>query len=689
MNDRENTLCLLIMIKNGESKIEETINNIKEYIGYYVILDTGSTDNSISIMKDCLKNKNGYIYEEPFEGFDKSRNKLIELAEKLPHNCKYFIMLDDTYILKNQQKLLDFLNKPINKNFDAFNIPIITKNQCEKNVYYSTRIWKTASGVRYVDPIHEYPDVKGLIYSIDIKTSYLLDNVDNYMRKRSIKRREYDITILKKMHEERPKYTRTIRYLIDYHFNEMNKKECLEYCNKMINLIYTEKEEFLVQTSQKDFYDCCIKIILLLTRFYGKTVNDILKYIELANTIDPTRVEHIYYYACLLERIEKYGEMNILLNKIKDSRLPSDVKSLVNIQVDMKMYEENIPYKYIMSNIYLRKNKIALEFLKEKLEDDPANILFLNLYDNINIIPGNIEVTKYPYKVLVFVLDYSYCNVDDKIYDYLDNITKRGWNIVLFTNYKKDIDNEKIKVKELDELYPFIKDTYIDVLVSFNTTRYALYLENIEKVYIWEYETHSIQDDIFTHHKKIFKYFICQTNKNKEKLIEKYNIDENLVKTLYIPYDIQYDKTSNENITKIKNKFTVFYAYKNIENKKYVDSFLSKIENITIEYICDDENKENKENIISILDKDKIINSLRTSEYYISICKYTDNQDPLIRNAMYLNCIPITEDGDEIKRINLILQNDSIKQNILEKIKKDIDNYSIKEFSKKISTIFL
>ncbi len=50
-------LALLMMIKNEEKRITVSFDSVKEYTDTFIILDTGSTDSTISICKDyCEKN---------------------------------------------------------------------------------------------------------------------------------------------------------------------------------------------------------------------------------------------------------------------------------------------------------------------------------------------------------------------------------------------------------------------------------------------------------------------------------------------------------------------------------------------------------------------------------------------------------------------------------------------------------
>ena len=100
--DYDNMINLCIMVKNAGENFENMLNANLPFIDKWTILDTGSTDNTIEIINKVLVGKKkGKLYQEQFINFRDSRNRLLELAGD---DCKYTLMLDDTYILKGDVK---------------------------------------------------------------------------------------------------------------------------------------------------------------------------------------------------------------------------------------------------------------------------------------------------------------------------------------------------------------------------------------------------------------------------------------------------------------------------------------------------------------------------------------------------------------------------------------------------------
>ena len=91
----DNLIHLTAIVKNGGKDFETMLIENMDIIDRWTIIDTGSTDNTIDIIKrHLIDKKKGNLYKEPFINFKDSRNRCLDLAGE---QCKFTIMLDDTY----------------------------------------------------------------------------------------------------------------------------------------------------------------------------------------------------------------------------------------------------------------------------------------------------------------------------------------------------------------------------------------------------------------------------------------------------------------------------------------------------------------------------------------------------------------------------------------------------------------
>jgi glycosyltransferase involved in cell wall biosynthesis len=104
---------IITVTLNDSIGLLKTINSIKSLnssLFEYIIIDGGSTDNSIDLINKNLENINYYISEVD-SGIYNAMNKGIKYA-----NGKYLIFLNSGDILINQDLILD--NFPINLDYD-------------------------------------------------------------------------------------------------------------------------------------------------------------------------------------------------------------------------------------------------------------------------------------------------------------------------------------------------------------------------------------------------------------------------------------------------------------------------------------------------------------------------------------------------------------------------------------------
>ena len=232
----DNLIHLCIMVKNGGNQFEEMLKQNLPIIDCWTILDTGSTDSTIEIINRVLVGKKkGQLYQEPFVNFRDTRNRCLDLAGK---KCKYTLMLDDTYIVKNN--LRDFLHLVRGDQFsDSFSMYI----KSDDSEYVSNRIVKTDRNLRYKYKIHEViTDKNNINVIVPMTQSNILDYRCDYMETRTMNRKQYDIQLLLEELEEDPDDPRHLYYLGQTYNVIEDFEKSYEYFIKRIN---HPKEGFL------------------------------------------------------------------------------------------------------------------------------------------------------------------------------------------------------------------------------------------------------------------------------------------------------------------------------------------------------------------------------------------------------------------------------------------------------------
>ena len=140
-------LTLSMIVKNEADNIERCISSVAPYIDYYVICDTGSTDNTKEIIKKFFDEKGipGEIHDHKWEDFGTNRSKALELCHG---KTKWIIMIDADDSISG--------NLPVDKlddNLDGYHVKI-GRGNC---VWWRSQIFNVQKKKWwYVEPLHEY-----------------------------------------------------------------------------------------------------------------------------------------------------------------------------------------------------------------------------------------------------------------------------------------------------------------------------------------------------------------------------------------------------------------------------------------------------------------------------------------------------------------------------------------------------
>jgi hypothetical protein len=203
----DNLINLCIMVKNGGQQFEDMLTKNMPVIDEWTILDTGSTDETLSIINKVLVGKKrGNLFQEPFINFRDSRNRLIELAGQ---RCKYILMLDDTYRMEGDLRafLTDMRGDQMSDSLSLY----IKSDDVE---YSSNRIIKTNRNLKYMYRIHEViQEHNNMNVIIPNYEALILDSRFEYMEQRTMARKELDLKLLYEELEEDPNNPRTHYYL--------------------------------------------------------------------------------------------------------------------------------------------------------------------------------------------------------------------------------------------------------------------------------------------------------------------------------------------------------------------------------------------------------------------------------------------------------------------------------------------
>lgn len=234
-------LSACLIVKNEEDQIRRCLNSIKDYCDEIIVVDTGSTDNTIDIVKEYTDK----IYEHPWENdFALHRNQSIDYA-----TGDWLLIIDadeELSIPSNKDKFIELLGKiPENINSAALTMEDIQK---ERKVMCcnSARLFRNGK-VKYKGRVHNQPVIEGP--SAVLKDIVLYHyGYDLNEEKMQAKFERSEALLLKQIENNENKHAEF--YLCQLHGQHKHHKESQEWGEKY----YSKREEFGEEFNQTTYF---------------------------------------------------------------------------------------------------------------------------------------------------------------------------------------------------------------------------------------------------------------------------------------------------------------------------------------------------------------------------------------------------------------------------------------------------
>lgn len=283
---KNKTICLNMIVKDESHIIERTLNNLTTYIqfDYWVICDTGSSDNTISLIKQFFENKNipGELVEEEWRDFAYNRTKAIEYAK---NKADYLFIFDADDTINGDFKLPSILNK------DKYSL----KYSCHVNnspiTWYRGQIISTNINWKYKGVLHEFLVNDTVINgSEDIEGNYFVTGSHDGNRSKDPQKWQKDALILENAFNDEKDIMLKGRYAFycgQSHKCYGNKEKSIEWYKKVLDLNNWNQEKYYSAytigflNNQLGNIDSAIKYYLLSDKYDKDRIEGIVSLVEL------------------------------------------------------------------------------------------------------------------------------------------------------------------------------------------------------------------------------------------------------------------------------------------------------------------------------------------------------------------------------------------------------------------------
>lgn len=670
-SSKKPTILLNMIVKNESHIIKEALESVYKYLDYYVINDTGSTDNTREIIKEFFDSKGikGEIVNHEFRTC-KCHGKEYKKYDWFHYgwNRTYSINLcwgKSDYILFMDADDMIVGNLPIdNLTADSYSLKI-----GETFVHYRPHLVRNRKilGWKYVGGRHEYLTGTKHIPSVKLEGDYRYIARTMGDRSKDSKRFLNDAKIFEDLLKEEPNNDRHMFYCAQSYYDGEDFKTAIGYYEKRFKM--------------KGFVEECyysLYRIGLCKKLLDYPENEVVAAFLRAHKYYPRRAEPLYEIINYHRTNNRFEEAY----KYKDIALKIPFPSQDVLFISKDVYDYRIIDEIALCAYYLSKFNEAAELWEKIIKENRYHEnQLVRIQQNLKSAKAHLTILEETGKPKVcFYLGYTP--------DYINSLEISGSELLIKKISEKLIDRydvyvfgtsfhgsvvNDVKYINCTFLNKFAEENDIDVLIISRYIHYFLeHKINAKKIFLWLYdpvfqpywrgqELPNLGVTLYDNISYQVDGIVALSEWHKENILLYVKTEPNKI---HVICDALYPLDPND-VERIPNRFVA-----TLNNK---DDIINLINNFSIIrsglpnaelYIIDDTDAYSEANInnnyIKFLGKlkyDDLIKALRQSEYWINPISNKESYcfDALL--ALACGCICI---GTNIGSLTNILHNRGI-----------------------------
>ena len=528
-----------VILKNEEKNIAKWLESTAIYADEQIVVDTGSTDNTIDIVK---RSKAKLYYYKWNENFAEAKNFALSKAKG-----DWIVFLDaDEYFsdetVNNVRLIVNRENKNIN-DADAIMCTLINidvdKNNIEMHRFVNLRIFRNVEYLKFHSSIHEgiRNSKDKLKFKVEtdllqiIHTGYSTSIVESKLR-RNLKLLLDDI-------EKNGEGLQHYRYLADCYHGLGKHELAIKYAKLHIASNATSF------SNESDIYRNLINSLII-----QKEGDEVARYINEAMLKFPEIPDFYAYYGGFLFKNGKYLEAKEYF------------KQALDIYNNRKEINTATSFKMILSETY---SHLAEVLIKENNLDEAKDALILEIKDNkynhraIEVL-CNLLIDKYDNKETIKILTENYFGEADYLF-ILDILTKCNKINDVFKYFAKNIKNMSLN----NSFYNLMVEARYDEAYKLMLDNNAINLLRLINIIIEEDDMDLFEKTIKyipTPMVKILKAYFNQDVMISDDDFEGYNVilrnifkNKNMKKYIELRYNFSFLCNLNIAIQLIENEY--------------------------------------------------------------------------------------------------------------------------------------
>jgi hypothetical protein len=386
------TICLNMIVKNEAHIIASTLENLCHYIkfDYWVIVDTGSTDNTKQIVSNFFKDKNinGELHETEWKNFGYNRTDAL---------TKAFNKTDYLLIFDADDRIIGNFILPNELNLDGYHLKFGNNFSYVRLLLVNNRLhWK------FVGVLHEYIICTNENYSYthgNIEGNYHLISGKSGARSNNPNKYRDDALILEKAYYEAQENKDDIMvrysfYCAQSYKDAGNIEKAIEWYKKRIEHGGWNQEVYYSYVTVGELYSKM------------NNIESAVYYWTLSYDVDPERCEGIYY---IVKHCREKGKFQLGLQYYKWIEKNKTCNLITKLFVTKDIYTHLLDYEFTIIACYVNRHRDVIPSFHTLFKH--ANTITICFKENIvynlqfymKYIDGIHENVTFFYDYLAFV----------------------------------------------------------------------------------------------------------------------------------------------------------------------------------------------------------------------------------------------------------------------------------------------
>ena len=436
------TICLNMIVKNESHIIEKTLINLCKYVDFdaYYISDTGSTDNTISIIRDFFHKRNipGEIEQVAWRDFGFNRTLALQMA---------FQKTDYLFIFDADDSIHGDFVMPEKLIHDAYQLKL-----GDSFVYLRTLIVNNRKRWRFVGVLHEYITcIDKEESSASIEGGYYVDSGRSGSRSSNPDKYINDATVLEKGYMDEMAGHKRGDGSGDKNLAERYTFYCAQsYMDAGVAYIDKSIEWYLRVLEQQNWSQEKYYSALCLGNLYARKSDkyNSLKYYCKTMEYDEERIEGIASTMEILRADGNHVMVNSLYHKYKNyNKSPSGKLFLATDK-----YKDIIEYNNSISSFYIFDKRSGYDCCKTILQNNLMEHHFMvSTFGNIEFYTNFFDEDTIPNLLRLF---YSVDNLLSVVASKNDSYSDTDFKIwTMLFNKVRHCLTASPKIHEIEEEY--------------------------------------------------------------------------------------------------------------------------------------------------------------------------------------------------------------------------------------------